>query len=95
MAWTIEPGSPWQLIAYDEVLVHLSQTNYPSRPGFDQNRAFAGLGYDTAGARVEIGYLNQYVHRFTDPDQVNHVLSVNLVIKLGAAGPQPHKAPAD
>ena len=84
VAWTIAEGSPWQIIASDEVFVHLNRTNYPTRSGIDQNRAFLGVGYDTPGARVEVGYTNQFVHRFTDPDQINHVLTINLIFKLRA-----------
>jgi hypothetical protein len=71
----------------------MNTTNYPSEPGFDQNRAFLGLGYDSKRVRVEAGYMNQYVHRYTDPNQVNHVAVLLFVIKLGGPKPAPAAPP--
>jgi hypothetical protein len=95
IAWTLRPGRPWRIVAYDELFFRLSRSNYPSpsRPTIDQNRAFLGVGYDTPGFRVEAGYLNQYVHRFTDPDQINHILGVNIVIEIGTPTAPPAAPP--
>ncbi|MGQ0505826.1 MAG: DUF2490 domain-containing protein [Myxococcaceae bacterium] len=69
----------WKLIVFDEFHVHLNSTDYPSRTGLDQNRAFIGVGYRASSAlQVEAGYLNQYVERVTDRDQINHVLVMSL-----------------
>ncbi len=83
---TLVEGKPWLAVVWDELFVHLNDTNYPSESGLDQNRAFVGAGYQAGSElRVELGYLNQYVRRFTDPNQLNHVLSVSMSFKLDAA----------
>lgn len=69
------------LVAWDEVFINLTDsghepdgtdgtgaTQYTPRwetVGFDQNRAFAGAGYQLVpnALRAELGYMNQYVHR--------------------------------
>jgi hypothetical protein len=87
LAFNFVADNPWQLIVWDEPFFHLNSTNYPSEPGLDHNRAFVGIGYDAKPLRVEVGYINQYVRRFRDPHQLNHIFSLNFVIKLG--GPKP------
>lgn len=73
----------WQAIVSDEILFHLNDTEYPTKIGLDQNRAFIGIGYQPVPlARLELGYLNQFVRRYTDPHQVNHVLSIQLIITV-------------
>ncbi|MBM4361631.1 MAG: DUF2490 domain-containing protein, partial [Deltaproteobacteria bacterium] len=82
--------SPWLAIVWDEIFFHLNQTAYPSEPGLDQNRVFLGAGYQASPElRVELGYLNQYVKRFTDADQLNHVLSASLVFRVDGSGDPP------
>jgi len=50
------------LIAWDEFFVRLNSTPYGGDSGFDQNRAFAGLGWVfNKNVRAELGYMNQYV----------------------------------
>ena len=69
------------LVAWDELFIHLNDTNYGADGGFDQNRLFLGCGikYDPCNRwRVEVGYLNQYVDRFGRDDTRNHILSFNL-----------------
>lgn len=83
VAFNFIQDRPWQLIIWDEPFFHLNSTNYPSEPGLDNNRAFLGFGYDAKRLRVEAGYINQYVRRFSDPHQLNHIFSLNLVLKLG------------
>ncbi|MCY1061669.1 DUF2490 domain-containing protein [Nannocystis sp. SCPEA4] len=82
---------PWQFLVYDEFFFHLTRTAY-TQPGFDQNRLFVGLAYDTKAMRVEFGYLNQYIHRPRDPDNNNHLLSLAFIIKLAPG--QKAKPPA-
>jgi hypothetical protein len=99
-AVNFKKDAPWQLIVWDEFFFHLNETAFTTEPGFDQNRAFAGVGYDTKQFRVEVGYINQYVRRFHDPDQLNHVFSLSFIVKLGHgkhdkhAPAQPTPAPA-
>lgn len=50
------------LIAWDEFFIRLNSTQYGGQSGFDQNRAFAGLGWSfNKSVRAEVGYMNQYL----------------------------------
>jgi len=50
------------LIAWDEAFYRVNSTEWGGKSGFDQNRAFAGLGWSfNSSVRAELGYLNQYV----------------------------------
>jgi hypothetical protein len=74
---------PWYGVIFSETFFHLNETKYPSKPGIDQQRTFVGLGCDFgAGNRVELGYLNQLVRRYTDPHQLNHVLLTSVVMSF-------------
>jgi hypothetical protein len=74
-------GSVWSLILQDEIFFNLNDTDYGARGGFDQNRAFVGVGYQaTRIARLEAGYLNMFMRTPHRPDTMNHVLSVNLFL---------------
>jgi hypothetical protein len=67
------------LIGWDEILYHLNTTSR-SRRGFDQNRAFGGVGFKLRRTvRLDLGYLNQFVHA-SPANRMNHALSavVNL-----------------
>lgn len=80
----VEEG-PWQLIAAPELFVHLNDTTYPTQTGLDQVRMFVGVGYQMGELlRAEAGYLAQAVRRFTDRDQLNHVLWISFNFKLVA-----------
>jgi hypothetical protein len=64
--------------AYDEVFFNLND-EYNSatkiKTGFDQNRAWVGLGYKfNDNFKVETGYLNQYQEAVGGPNKMNHVL---------------------
>ena len=70
----------WSLIAWDEAFFHLNDTDWGTETGFDQNRAFLGVGYKRcahAKVRTEIGYLNQFVNRQGASDRMTHILSIN------------------
>lgn len=71
-------------VAWDEVFTHLNATDFGARTGFDQNRAFIGLGWkwdvNTPKSRVEFGYLNQYIDSSSGPNRMNHILAVNLFL---------------
>jgi hypothetical protein len=49
----------WYVPAFNEVLIGIPP-NYGARP-FDQNRLFLGLGRALPGARVEVGYMKQFL----------------------------------
>jgi Protein of unknown function (DUF2490) len=56
---TFEPRL--SVIAWDEAFVRINSTQYGGKSGFDQNRAFAGVGWTVnPNARFELGYMNQY-----------------------------------
>ncbi|MEQ1635309.1 MAG: DUF2490 domain-containing protein [Methylococcales bacterium] len=55
------------LIAWDEFFIRVNSTPTGGKSGFDQNRAFAELGWTfNKQVRFEAGYLNQYL------DDANH-----------------------
>ena len=69
------------LVVWDEVFLHLNDTNWGADAGFDQNRIFVGLGFKLrrdSPFRLEVGYMNQYVGRGPAADLSNHIVSVNL-----------------
>lgn len=50
------------LIAWDEAFYRVNTTQWGGKSGFDQNRAFAGVGWSfNKNVRAELGYLNQYL----------------------------------
>lgn len=56
------------LIVWDEFFIRVNSTKFGGKSGFDQNRAFAGLGWSfNNNFRAEAGYLNQYL------DDANHI----------------------
>ena len=71
----------WSLIGWDEAFFNLNDTDWGARTGFDQNRAFFGVGFkpDKADSlRFEVGYLNQFIYRGAAADTMNHIFSINL-----------------
>jgi hypothetical protein len=75
-------------VLWDEIFFHLNDTDYPINLGLDQNRAFAGLAYRPAEWLIlEGGYLNQFVRRYSDPHQVNHVLLFQISVAVKTASP--------
>jgi hypothetical protein len=75
----LSPQLQWVL--YDEYFVNLNDTDYGAQKGFDQNRAFIGGNWAlNPNAKLEIGYLNQYVNRHKNIDAENHVLSTTLML---------------
>lgn len=80
-SWTPSPEASWLLVATDEVFVGLNETSWGAPSGFDQNRAFVGVGLPSqSGVRFEVGYLNVYVKRAAD--QMAHALSINAFLAL-------------
>jgi hypothetical protein len=68
-------------VGSDEVLLNLNDTDWGADSGFSQNRAFAGFGWSfDPGRRIRtaIGYLNQFIHRRSADDAMNHILSINI-----------------
>jgi hypothetical protein len=68
------------LIAWDEFFIRANSTQYGGQSGFDQNRAFAGLGWAfNKNIRLEGGYLNQYLDDATHTNNTMHHLIMTSV----------------
>lgn len=77
----LDSAPEFSLVAWDELFVHLNDTDWGAHRGFDQNRLFLGFGWKPRSgrqSRVEIGYLNQYINRAGGQDLTNHLISVNF-----------------
>lgn len=72
-------GRGFVAIGTSELFVNLNSADWGPRAGFDQFRAFAGIGVPVArGIQIEAGYLNQYVARRARADRMNHNISLTL-----------------
>lgn len=81
ISWPIPFNPSFSLVASDEVFVNISNADWGPRQGLDQNRAFVGAGYNfDKHIKTEIGYMNQYIDRPVNPDRMDHILSVNLLL---------------
>jgi hypothetical protein len=70
-------------VAFDEVFVNLNDVSGGAQAGFDQNRAFAGLGYAfTKRVKTEVGYLHQFIDRPVNPNRVTNALAINLFLNF-------------
>ncbi|MSR16693.1 MAG: DUF2490 domain-containing protein [Methylococcaceae bacterium] len=71
----------FSFVVSDEYFVNINKTNFGAADGFDQNRAFAGLGYNfDKNIKTEVGYMNQYIRKAAAPDRKDDILSVNLYL---------------
>ena len=73
-----------KFVVWDEVFIHLNDTDFGAQAGFNQNRLFVGLGYSPnpeSKSRIEFGYLNQFIDSSAGDDRMNHLLSVNLFLQ--------------
>ena len=69
------------LITWDEFFVRLNSTHAGGQSGFDQNRAFAGLGWTfNKSVRAEAGYLNQYLDDATHTNNTMRHLIMGLLL---------------
>jgi len=75
-------ASAYSVVASDEYYLNLNSADWGPRKGFDQNRAFIGMGYDfDKEIKTEIGYMNQYINRpNTSINRNNHILSINFYL---------------
>lgn len=81
LVWPVKPLPNVSAVAYDEVFINLDDVDWGPQAGLDQNRAFIGMGYAFSKAvKTELGYLNQYIDRPTNPDRMTHGLAINLVL---------------
>ena len=81
---TLEVNEPF-LAVYDEVMIGFGKNIRKNI--FDQNRAYAALGYKLSNtASLELGYLNQIVQKASgDVFEHNHTLQVTLFHNLNFA----------
>jgi len=72
------------LIAWDEFFVRLNSTPKGGQSGFDQNRAFAGLGWTfNKNFRTEAGYMNQYLDDNTHTNNtMRHLIMGSLFVNF-------------
>jgi hypothetical protein len=78
LSYPLDFAPGFRLVGSDEYFVNLNTTGMIDS-GFDQNRAFAGIGYHfDEHIEVEIGYMNQYIRRVDREDLMSHILSLNL-----------------
>lgn len=88
LQWQLSSRVPLQLIAWNELFIGLNETTDFKLQGFDQNRAFAGVGVDTQvnGLRVEAGYL----HLLTQAgDRTDHALGFFVTANTFVRCPPP------
>ncbi|MCX8048282.1 MAG: DUF2490 domain-containing protein [Methylohalobius sp.] len=78
LSYPLSLDLPVSLVLWDEVFFHLNSASPAIQSGFDQNRAFLGIGWQPVPTtRIEAGYLNQFLDLPT-LDRVNHIVSLNL-----------------
>jgi hypothetical protein len=72
------------LIAWDEFFIRVNSTQFGGKSGFDQNRAFAGLGWTfNKNVRFEGGYMNQYLDDATHTNNtMRHLIMGSLFINF-------------
>jgi len=65
-----------------EAFVHLNDTDWGTRHGFDQVRTFLGVEVPIFGkSTAELGYLNQVIDQTGGRTAVNHVASISFFIR--------------
>ncbi len=88
LAVPITPIDPnLTFIVQSELFIAMNSVDNPGfiARGYDQNRAFVGLGYKVNQyATVELGYMNQFINRphSARPDQMMHNFVANLFLNF-------------
>lgn len=76
-------GTPFTLGISSDVFVELLETDWGTRPGFTENRARATLQWEVGqGTTFQAGYLNQYLNRTGQPDDIHHHLYLAVSKRL-------------
>lgn len=73
------------VVLWNEIFVNLKTTAAGIRSGYNQNRAFAGFGYQiNKMITLETGYMNQHINKSSSPrpDLLLHVLSITLLLNF-------------
>ncbi len=70
----------YSVVASDEYFLNLNNNDWGPLKGFNQNRAFIGIGFNlNKEIQSEIGYMNQYTNRpLTSENLNNHALRINF-----------------
>lgn len=74
-----------KLIGWEEMFFNLNSVAWGPSGGFDQNRAFLGLGWQLdrdAHYALELGYLNQFIHLTGKPNVMNHMLFTGVQFRF-------------
>lgn len=80
LAYPLDFAPGFMLVGWEELFLNINSTGAITA-GFDQNRAFLGVGYAfDEHLRTEVGYMNQYIYRDTTEDLMTHVLSLGLFL---------------
>jgi hypothetical protein len=75
-----EKETPFYFSVGNEVFISLGET-IKAGDRFDQNRLAFSLGYKLhPSLKIEMGYLNHWVVRKSDP-QLNHCITLNLIFE--------------
>lgn len=60
---------------WNELFINLNEVSADLRPGYEQNRLFLGAWFRvTQTLTAEIGYMHNYINRYTTDDRLNHNL---------------------
>jgi hypothetical protein len=86
--WQFSHRTPLQLVAWDELFVGFNQTDDFKLKGFDQNRAFAGIGAETSvkGMRVDAGYMLLVSQ---GGDKTDHIVGFFVLLNTWLRAPKP------
>ncbi len=81
--WPISADGKVALLAANEVLIALNDTDWGERSGLDQNRVFLGFSIRVAPrSYVDLAYLNLYIDRPLVEDVVTHLLFAALRVSF-------------
>lgn len=70
------------LLGWTEAFFALNDTDWGARAGFDRVRSFVGFEIPVAGkSTLEIGYINQTVNAPRARTEMDHILSLNLLVR--------------
>lgn len=67
----------------NELFFNIQHKDFVNQHFFDQNRAYAALGYRFSSSYdLEIGYMNQFIKRSNTPDQFTHIMQIAFYTRL-------------
>ncbi len=75
-------GTDWKFTASNEFFVGLNDLEQGPNDGFDQNRAYLGVGHPlTNTLALKLGYQMQYINRENTEDLMVHQLMIGLSLR--------------